>query len=345
MRGIAACAVLTLHISRLFGLPIQFDNAHLGVDFFFLLSGFVIANAYEEKLKAGWPLISFVRKRLVRLYPMIIVGSALGLSVLVMRQVSYRDLGWTGVFLASGANVLLIPSAALLNFRLFGFPLNSPYWSLSAEMVVNLGYALIARILTTRRLAFVTTLAVLVIGYEALVRSTIDVGYTWADYGLGVVRALFPFLLGVLLYRVRERLPTVGALSHLAVPMVAVILLEPATLPPLVELALIAVVFPMLIVLGLSYEPRRELKALWRGLGDLSYPLYAIHYPIVVVFAQLSKRHHLVDGYQLGFALLCGVAAISAAFVSFRGFDRPLRRLLERQRPEVRLQASPSRRT
>jgi peptidoglycan/LPS O-acetylase OafA/YrhL len=342
MRGIAACAVLTLHISRLFGLKVQFNNAHLGVDFFFLLSGFVIANAYEEKLRAGWPIISFVRKRLVRLYPMIIVGGALGLSVLVLRQAAYRDLGWAGILLAAGANVMLIPSRALLNFRLFGFPLNSPFWSLSAEMVVNLGYALTMRLPTTRALVFVAAVAFVALAGVGLVRSTIDVGYTWADYGLGVVRALFPFLLGVLLWRTRERLPNLGALSHLAVPLVGIILLEPVALPPLVELAVIALAFPLLIVLGLSCVPRRELKWLWSGLGELSYPLYAVHYPIVVVFAQMSKQHHLVGGYQWGLAALCGVAAISTALISLWGFDRPLRRRLEQRRLAVELRAAPS---
>ncbi len=95
---------------------------------------------------------------------------------------------------------------------------------------------------------------------------------------------------------------------------------------------MVTVAFPVLIVLGLSYEPRRELRGLWSGLGELSYPLYAVNYPIVVVFAQLSKQHHLVGGYQWGFAVLCGVAAICVALISLRGFDRPLRRRLERPR-------------
>jgi peptidoglycan/LPS O-acetylase OafA/YrhL len=225
MRGIAACAVLTLHMGRLFGLPVEFNNAHLGVDFFFLLSGFVIANAYEEKLQAGWSLTGFVRKRLIRLYPMIIVGGFLGLVVLVQRQITYRDLGWANILIASGENVLLIPSPALLNFRQYGFPLNLPFWSLFAEMVVNLVYALTARVLTTPRLVVMAIVSFFVLAKVVWLRSTMHVGFAWSDCGIGVNRALLPFLLGVVLYRLRGRLPDVGALGSLAVPLVAIVLL------------------------------------------------------------------------------------------------------------------------
>ena len=337
MRGVAACAVLLLHIARLFDFRLQFANAHLGVDFFFLLSGFVIANAYEGRLAAGWPLLAFARKRAIRLYPMVLVGAALGLSVLLMRQVLYRDLGWTNLLLAALANALLLPSPALQAFRAFGFPLNSPFWSLSAEVVVNLAYARVVRILTTRRLVILTALAFVAQAILVGQRSTIDVGYTWSDYGLGILRALFPFLLGVVIFRLRDRLPNPGWLAHLAAPAIALVLLNPLPLPPFVELALVALGFPLAIILGLRCEPPKALKGIWQGLGALSYPLYAVHYPIVAAFAQASKQHHLGGAPQLALAGLCGLSALVVAYASLKLFDEPLRRRLDRGRSAVEL--------
>lgn len=344
MRGIAACAVLLLHIGRLFGLPLRFGSAHLGVDFFFLLSGFVIANAYEDKLTSGWPIRAFVRKRAIRLYPMVIVGAALGLSVLLMRQMHSHDLGWTNLLLAALNNALLLPSDALLlptsalqAFRVFSFPLNSPFWSLSVEAAVNLAYARTVRALTTGRLCLLTGLAFAVLAVMVHLRSTIDVGFTWSDYGLGIVRALFPFLLGVLIFRLRDRLPNPGWLAHLAAPAIALVLLNPVPLPPFVELALVALGFPLAIILGLRCEPPKALKGIWQGLGALSYPLYAVHYPIVAVFAQASKQHHLGGAPELALAGLCGLSALVVAYASLKLFDEPLRRRLDRGQSAVEL--------
>src|SRR5579864_4395262 len=85
LRGIAALAVLSLHIVQLMDAPVLLPHAHLSVDFFFILSGFVVANAYEKKLLHSMTFTRFVKIRLVRLYPMIFAGGLLGTLVLLTR--------------------------------------------------------------------------------------------------------------------------------------------------------------------------------------------------------------------------------------------------------------------
>jgi peptidoglycan/LPS O-acetylase OafA/YrhL len=330
MRGVAALAVLGLHVSKLFNLPYVPANAHLAVDFFFLLSGFVIAKAYERRLLGGWSLGGFARRRLIRLYPMVLAGGAIGVCALLARQVLYHDLGWTPLALAVLPNLLLAPTPALQAFRAFGFPMNSPYWSLSAEMVVNLVYAATVRRLTNLGLAAATVLAFAGLAAVAMAKQTVDVGFDWDDYGLALVRAAFPFLLGVALLRLHARLPQGHAAGQLVVPALAVLLLAPLSDAPGLQLALIAIAFPLLLVVGLTASLPARLAPLWRAIGELSYPLYAVHYPIVVMFAQVAKSLHLAGAPQAALAAVCAATAVTVAWLALILFDRPVRARLER---------------
>lgn len=78
LRGLAALSVVLLHASQIFSFRLN-SHPSLAVDFFFCLSGFVLANGYEQELKSGaLGSRAFFLKRVVRLYPMIVVGVALG---------------------------------------------------------------------------------------------------------------------------------------------------------------------------------------------------------------------------------------------------------------------------
>ncbi|CAN7605459.1 acyltransferase [Phenylobacterium sp. LjRoot219] len=326
MRGVAALAVLILHACVLFDLPYAPPNAHLGVDFFFLLSGLVISHAYERRLQAGWSFWAFAQKRIIRLFPMILAGGALGLGLLGLRQVLNQDLGWGSVALAAASNLVLAPTAALQHFRPYAFPLNMPFWSLSVEVVINFAYAAAAGFLSHRRLG--AALVVAFIGLAALVtlNGGFNLGIYWRDYGLAFVRALFPFLLGVALYRLTRGLRPGPPLAAPCLAGFAVILLTPlASQHVAAHLALVALGFPALLVLGLIARAPPPLDRLCRGLGELSYPLYAMHYPIVVAFAQLSKGAAPGGAAQFGLAAAAAGTAIVVAWLALVLFDRPLR--------------------
>jgi peptidoglycan/LPS O-acetylase OafA/YrhL len=329
MRGVTALAVLTLHVCKLFDLRYWPTNAHLGVDFFFLLSGLVIANAYEPRLQAGWSLAAFARKRVIRLAPMILVGGALGLAVLGMRQILEGDLGWSAVAMAAAPNLLLAPSPALLSFRPFGFPLNMPFWSLSAEVVINLAYAATARRLTDVRLGLAIGVALAALAAMVRLRGTFNIGFYWSDYGLALVRAAFPFLVGVALSRAARRLPDGAPVRQGAVAVLAAILLTPLFADAGVQFALVALGFPALLVLGLTAPASRHVRGLSHALGELSYPLYAVHYPIVIAFSQAARALNLHGLPQVGLAVGCASAAVVTAWLTLLLFDRPIRSRLE----------------
>lgn len=334
MRGVAAVAVLILHVCVLFDLPYAPPNAHLGVDFFFLLSGLVISHAYERRLQAGWSILAFTRRRAIRLYPMILAGGVLGVAMLGLRQVLNHDLGWPAVALAAAANLLLAPTAALQGFRPYAFPLNMPFWSLSAEAVINFAYAASAGLLTHRRLGAALVLSFAGLAVLVALNDGFNLGFYWNDFGLGLVRAVFPFLLGVALQRVRQRLhpaaaPVAGAggRSVLCLAVLAMILLTPLAPQDVgAHLALVALAFPALLAIGLAAAPPPPLAGLCRGLGELSYPLYAVHYPIVVGFAQVSR--HVPSPAQPWLAPAAAGAALLAAWLALVLFDRPVRRWL-----------------
>jgi peptidoglycan/LPS O-acetylase OafA/YrhL len=218
-----------------------------------------------------------------------------------------------------------------LSFRYFGFLLNSPFWSLSAEVVVNVVYAAVAPLLTRTWLAVALLVSAIGLIVLAFLRSGIDIGYDWADYPWGVLRAAFPFLLGVAIYRSHERFPMGGVLNQLAVPALAAVLIIPVAGGAWFDLGLVIIVFPLLMLLGVGARLPSGLAAVWGGLGELSYPLYAVHYPIVTAFAQFSKAKHLHGSAQLVVALACAAVAIGVATAALLLFDRPVRARLEKR--------------
>src|ERR1700712_1409072 len=79
LRGLAAIAVVGFHISQVKLEPVLVPYGYLAVDFFFVLSGAVVAHAYEKQLRAGLSWQAFFVKRVIRLYPLALLGTALGL--------------------------------------------------------------------------------------------------------------------------------------------------------------------------------------------------------------------------------------------------------------------------
>lgn len=329
MRGVAALAVLALHVCKLFNFGYLPRLAHLSVDFFFLLSGFVIATAYEARLAAGWPLPAFAVRRLVRLYPMVLVGASLGLVTLLLRHFANHDLSYLGIALAAVPNLALLPSPALLSFRAFGFPLNSPFWSLSAEWMVNLAYAATVRWWRGWRLAAAILITAAAMVAIAVSHGGLDVGFNWDDYPLAVVRAAFSFLVGVALNHGFGKLQPARGAFEVVVVVLGLVLFSPISGGPWLDLLLAMGVFPLMIIAGVRARTPAWLNRPWTALGELSYPLYAVHYPIVVAFAQISKGRHLQGAAQIGLAVLCAAVALTFAQLMLMGFDRPLRARLQ----------------
>ena len=213
LRGIAALMVVCYHIGEAFAtspLDQVVNHGYLAVDFFFLLSGFVVSYAYDERIRTIG-VKDFFRRRLIRLHPMLLVGAILGgiMYFLQMKYQAFPPQSLITLLFAVLLNMLLIPASSSMDLR--GnteiFSLNGPTWSLFFEYIANVLYVLFLRHLPTRLLTFLVVCSALAIGYEVFFHSPwayLGAGWSFADGGVwgGLARVAFSFSTGILLSRV-----------------------------------------------------------------------------------------------------------------------------------------------
>jgi peptidoglycan/LPS O-acetylase OafA/YrhL len=327
LRGVAALTVMVMHRGRWFYAPGGFiGHAYLAVDFFFLLSGFVVAFAYEDRLRSGMTFLKFARLRLVRLYPLIFLGMMIG-GLWAMAQYAFdlpgsRQSGNIGLGLLK--SLLLIPTIGKNPAGIF--PLNGPTWSLFFEIAINLAYAASLRWMRLRWvIAVIAVSGLALVGYA--ITGDIDVGPTPATFWGGFARTAFGFYGGVLLYRLMRmrRLPTIGApVWVLGLALLAVFTTHHfGAWNGLFDLLCLFVVFPAVLVLGANAADGRW-DAVNRISGALSYPVYVLHYPLYMVIGGLLLKagvylHPPVQG------LVAGGLVLASSWAALKFYDEPLR--------------------
>jgi peptidoglycan/LPS O-acetylase OafA/YrhL len=340
LRGIAAVAVLILHIDgKILNGLIDPSYAHLAVDFFFMLSGFVVAQAYEQRLLQGLTVSTFAAIRLRRLYPMIFLGVVVGATILAMRSFIKKDIDIESVGIAAFWALLLLP------WETKGrpgdlYPLNAAHWSLFFELVINFVYGGLVKYLNNRVL-----IAVCFFSFVGLFYVVSTNGYSLAELGsrpptflMGYLRVTFPFSVGVLLFRLN---PSPPKIKRDLGPLLCAILFAVLVLPFFPknwysELLVVGLVFPPLVLLGVRCPnvTRSGGALLW--LGELSYPLYATHEPLIrlsINAAEILKwgEHAVVVG------IICFAASIAFAIASYSIWDQPAREWLKRDATVTRL--------
>ena len=329
LRGVAALLIAAMHVAEYFQVPWAPAHAYLAVDFFFMLSGFVIAHAYDQRLRTGLTLFDFCKIRIARLYPLIILGVALGGLAWFARHVLLNDVGISHILAAMAMNSVLLPTSALLGATPWAFPINSPLWSLSAEMLINFIYALAFRLLTTRRLIACALAAVAALVWLTWRVGTLNVGFAWADVPEGLSRVFYPFFVGVILLRTSPGGTVLRPWGHAAVLGLVLVLAVPIGPVALTDFVSVVFVFPLIIAVAARASAHRRLDALWRRLGRLSYPLYMVHFPCVVVLSNLAHRRG-VTGWRLeASAVLCFLAVVAFAGAVEVIYDEPARRALK----------------
>ena len=341
LRGVAALSVVMLHW---FGSSRSlFAHSYLAVDFFFMLSGFVLAYAYEDRLAAGLSFRAFAIKRLVRLYPLVLAGTLTGLAAsLAVAHLRPRAPVEAQVMMAAVARALVfLPTLKASPVGYGVFPLDHPTWSLFFELAVNLAFALHLT-LSRRRLSLAALLLIAALSGGFLLRAAalhrgVEVGFKPEHFLGGLPRTIFPFVIGVALYRLHrpgERKVESGwAVLALALALTA-LFLTPTRGPwaALMDLGCITLVFPALIMAGARMAPVGLAQRLCRWSGDLSYPVYILHAPILLGVGLLAAAHPSVADLRR----LAGVAAlatIAAAWTALKFYDEPVRRRLNRLAP------------
>ena len=261
LRGVAALAVVAYHAGVGLKLPWLAPRGYLAVDFFFVLSGFVLARAYGERLVARrMSALEFLRKRYLRLWPVACMGTALGIV-----------LSWPAAARApsvAGAGLLMLPN--LWRADLTAYPYNPPHWSLWHELVANYVYGVFAPRLSAVLLGTWIAGSAFILSYHVLETGSGD--------DLRLARVAYSFAMGVAIQRARPVRANVGILTLSALLILALSLGRPSR----VDLALTLVLFPVLVWVGASTTVSRRLAPICSWIGRASYPLYAWHMPILL---------------------------------------------------------------
>jgi peptidoglycan/LPS O-acetylase OafA/YrhL len=281
LRGLGAIAVMAGHAGIVLNAYMP-PFMHLAVDMFFVLSGFVLAHAYDGKFAEGMSIEAFLKARVARLYPTYLVGLVLGLISVAFANT--HALAPARALLSFFFGLLALPSPPMEPLGVL-FPLNGPFWSLFFEFwIANLIFALFWRQLRGRVLALIILVSAGILTALGLHFGSLDFGWTWHQLPGGFARVCYSFFAGVALSRFharQTRQPVVPSWACLMVFAVVMLLPLQGFTKGLYEVAVVLLIFPALIYFGAGAIERRP--EIGKALGDASYAIYAVHRPLLTI--------------------------------------------------------------
>lgn len=348
LRGIAAITVLCFHIFEAFAtshLDQRINHGYLAVDFFFILSGFVVGYAYDDRW-GKMTIKNFIKRRIIRLHPMVVMGALIGG---VMFYTQSCPSVWGDVTLVPFAallgaillNMFLIPASPAIEVRGLGemFPLNGPSWSLFFEYIGNILYALFIRKLPTKALAVWVFIAGCGLASFAIFGPLGDlcVGFslTGTEFTGGSLRLLFSFSAGLLLSRIFKPTNIKGAFWICSIAVVALLAVpriggaEHLWMNGIYDTLCCVVFFPLLVYLGASGKSTDKYTTrICKFLGDISYPLYMVHYPFIYLYYAWVKNNNLTFEESFPGAAAVVIGSIVLAYLCLKLYDIPVRKYL-----------------
>ena len=377
LRGVAALMVVLFHLFETYskGPATQIVNhGYLAVDFFFVLSGFVVGYAYDDR----WDRMTtwgFFKRRLTRLHPMVIAGTLVGAALFFFSGNAFpltQQIEPWKFFLCLVLGLFIIPCPNSLDIRGWAEmnSFNGPVWTLTLEYIGNILYAFVFR-----RLPKIALAALCVV----FAFFTLDVTLGWNVFGLfeqshytviggwslmpdqiyiAFTRLLYPFLCGLLISRIlpahRTESNPSGSPIHLrggfwwCALAIAILLAMPCiggkmgVADGLYQAACILCIFPLIVLAGAgskTTDPRSTAVCKW--LGDISYPIYITHYPLIYMQMDWVAQHPDAPMWQ-HIAVGAGVMfmAIVMAWGLLKAYDLPVRQWLtehwlKRKSPET----------
>lgn len=294
LRGLAALGVVGMHMHAIFrAFPDWWPKGYLAVDFFMMLSGYVMARTYETRMAGNLRATAFFKLRYRRLWPTMAIASLAGIPYLWTMAGDPQRFAVSLVL-----NLALIP--APINNELF--PLNGPAWSILAELIANALHAALLWRCSNRTLILFLAALLVALAWIAQFRGGVDFGTIAPHFKFALVRTFFAYTLGVLLWRWWGDRPPVRLPAALPYVMLPLFMLSWfAALGWVYDLAFVALACPVIIAGGLQMRgaPR---WAVWSGL--VSFPLYAIHFPVLLAMNFVGAPPLAA----LGVAIFAGVA-------------------------------------
>lgn len=314
LRGVAAICVALMH-AHIAILPVL--RGYLAVDFFFILSGYVIARSYEPRFAAGLGVREYAWARIERLYPLLLIGSVTGVAAWLAGYSEFVPTGPADLARALIGQFAMVPFLSTASSLAF----DAALWSISFELLANLAHASMYRTLSSRRLPLLIAASFLLLAVMGHRYGSLNIGWSRESVLGGLGRVMFGFFAGVLLWRSEAwwaprtpRLP----FALICLVLIAVVNAPLAgkglgLLGVLYDLGIVALAMPMLVMLGVRANGAGQFAL---GLGVLSFPVYAIHVPLVDAMRLAGWSNEV---------RIAGVAAIVAiAWLIGRHVDEPL---------------------
>jgi len=326
LRGVAAVMVVAFHVvvdsyaeNSQFIRDNILSHAYMAVDFFFMLSGFVIGYAYDdrwEKMSAG----NFIKRRIFRLHPMVIFGTLLGLILFYFGASTIfpliRDVPLWKVLLFAVMGMLLIPATPKMDIRGWKemYTLDAPIWSLFYEYIANILYALFIRRFSKIALAILVTIAAGATCYLTLTNGDVIGGWEFSSHTWSSL-----LLVAVLV------VPRIGGDENI-------------WMNGLYEAIVIIIVFPIIVLMGAGGDVKGKytVKAC-KLLGDISYPVYLVNYPLCYIHIGWLRLSDTGTETKYTFAQVWWVSAsvfvasILIAYLALKFFDEPIRKYLSKK--------------
>ena len=340
LRGSAAIMVVLFHIM---GMTVAWadtgqllHHAALAVDFFFGLSGFVVAYAYDDRWKT-MTTGQFFAIRLVRLHPLVLLGAVLGLLSFVFDPfaTNQKAIPMATVLVDFALACFVLPHAPLPNRWTDSHSLNSPAWSLMQEYIGNILYALVLRHLKTWMLGLLVVVAAGFLAHMAYQANTTDQGSDWTTIWGAPTRMGFSFTMGLWLYRVRDRFPKIR-LSWIALTIVLVAVFALPRVPASIahgngiyEACAAIFIFPLIILCGAHSQIGKLEMAVCKFAGRISYPVYILHFPFLFIYMNFVnfRKPPLTIAYPAGAAAF--VIVMVFAWLALKLYDEPVRNWLK----------------
>ncbi|MBB6269740.1 peptidoglycan/LPS O-acetylase OafA/YrhL [Pedobacter cryoconitis] len=338
LRGVAALAIVLFHFMEMaYSDYTKNFIAHgfLAVDFFFCLSGFVIGYAYDDRIgKMG--IMAFFKSRLIRLHPLVILGSILGLLAFLYDPFGgHPELYGTGktilIFLTS---IFLIPFPVITerSFNLFG--ISAPSWSLFWEYIANIVYATALYRIGRNYLLPLTVIAAIVLCFVSYHAGALMGGWAGANFWEGCARISYSFLAGLLIYRSNWIIKNNIGFMGLSVLLILSFLMPFTKWNWVTEPIVVLFYFPLLIALGAGATLTQGFKKLCVFSGKISYPLYMTHYTVIWMFLNYCTTHKPGNA-QIALIIITGtILLVGFAYLVMVIYDIPVRKYLTERRKQ-----------
>ena len=302
----------------------------LAVDFFFVLSGFILTHAHREQLKTrSLPYIDFLVRRIARIYPMHLLTLLFYLAMVVALAAAHVPLPNPERYSALQflLNVFLVHAWQFHDAGAW----NYPSWSVSAEWAAYLVFPIFAvpvMALSTRvsSMAMVLASLALLLMLFWLVPQALGKSFFELHSNFGYVRIFPEFLLGIALYRLGagRPMPLLGHPAVIGLTVLATIAMawQRWELPVVLALA-----FLILAVAESARSGRTGLLTSRSAIygGEISYDLYMVHLPVATVMLKGSAMLLHTQSAPLWMLPLATLVALAAAAFCHRYLETPAR--------------------